>query len=769
MIKPGMIIGERYEIIDKVGSGGMADVYKALCHKLNRYVAIKILKQEFSTDESFVDKFRAEAQSAAGLCHPNIVNVYDVGEENGIYYIVMELIEGITLKNFIERKGRLDIREATGIAIQIAQGLEAAHANNIIHRDIKPQNIIISREGKVKVADFGIAKAASSNTLTSSAMGSVHYISPEQARGGYSDEKSDIYSLGITIYEMILGRVPFEGDNAVSIALLHIQEEPRTLGELLPGIPISIDKIVQKCLQKKPERRYLSVVELIEDLKHSLIEPDVDFVVIPDVLNNSPTIALSPDDVNAIRNGALQSEMSNMAMMNNNMDNMNDMNNGMQPNMGYDGYDDNYNSQQMYPDSTSMSNFNDFDDDYVDEDEEKVDNKLEKITIIGAIVIVIFIIGIIIAIVAGDIGKKDKKTEETPTPTVESDANIDGAIIENVVNMTEEDAKKTLEEQGFTNIEVVKVNYGNIEGVTDGSVVIQDPAQSSEKVPFSQKITLYVQDKTQKQEEVKLEEAVIPSSIKGMTEEQAKSLLKNLFKDTTNFNVEAMPDYNDSSVDIGKVTKTSPSIGTKIKNVGTVYIYIRTEQDQVDVPDVVGMSLEDAKSTIRAKGLKCKVSSEKQTTTNSSNHNKVYKQSPTSDNGNRKIEKNGEITIYLYEYKEEPKIETPEPEEEKNNYNVRCTLNLNRIDGMDEALKVDDVPGDGRFILITAKVGSTVYYNNQHSVSKNTHNIDFQFNVTNYDGDLEEEDIDITYEVRNINVSSFSYSSDNTSVRINPY
>lgn len=211
MISPGMIISERYEIIDKVGSGGMADVYNAKDLRLNRNVAIKVLKQEYSNDAKFVAKFRAEAQSVAGLSHPNIVNVYDVGEDDNLHYIVMELVEGITLKKFIERKGKLEINEAIGIGIQIAQGIDEAHKNHIIHRDIKPQNIIISREGKVKVTDFGIAKAATSNTITSNAMGSVHYISPEQARGGYSDEKSDIYSLGVTLYEMLAGHDSFEG------------------------------------------------------------------------------------------------------------------------------------------------------------------------------------------------------------------------------------------------------------------------------------------------------------------------------------------------------------------------------------------------------------------------------------------------------------------------------------------------------------------------------------------------------------------------------
>lgn len=246
MLRKGMFISDRYEIIDKVGSGGMSDVYKAKCHKLNRYVAIKVLKPEFSEDKNFVSKFRVEAQSAAGLSHPNIVNVFDVGEDNGIYYIVMELIEGITLKKYIERKGKLPVKEAVSILIQVAQGIEAAHNNHIIHRDIKPQNIIISKEGKVKVTDFGIARAASTNTISSNAMGSVHYISPEQAKGGFIDEKSDIYSLGITLYEMVTGRLPFEGDSTVSIALQHVQNELPSPLIYVPDLPISVEKIIEK-------------------------------------------------------------------------------------------------------------------------------------------------------------------------------------------------------------------------------------------------------------------------------------------------------------------------------------------------------------------------------------------------------------------------------------------------------------------------------------------------------------------------------------------
>lgn len=305
MVKPGMFISERYEIIEKVGSGGMADVYRAKCHRLNRFVGIKILKPEFSADKNTVAKFRAEAQSAAGLSHPNIVSVYDVGDDGDLHYIVMELVEGITLKKFIEKKGKLEIKEAIGIAIQISQGLEAAHDNHIVHRDIKPQNIIISREGKVKVADFGIAKAATTNTVTQNAVGSVHYLSPEQARGGYSDEKSDIYSLGVTMYEMLCGKVPFAGDNTVSVALSHIQYEPVPVKEVNPAVPYSVDMIVQKCMQKRPENRYLSASELIVDLKRSVMNPEGDFVrITAGVVSDSPTKSMTQDELAVIKSAA---------------------------------------------------------------------------------------------------------------------------------------------------------------------------------------------------------------------------------------------------------------------------------------------------------------------------------------------------------------------------------------------------------------------------------------------------------------------------------
>lgn len=274
MLNPGTMLQDRYEILEKIGSGGMSEVYKAKCHKLNRLVAIKVLKAEFTSDANFVSKFKMEAQAAACLSHPNIVNIYDVVDEEEIHYIVMELIEGITLKSYITKKGHLDTKESIGIAIQVAQGIEAAHEQHIIHRDIKPQNMLISKDGKVKVADFGIARAVSSQTMNATVVGSVHYISPEQARGGFSDARSDIYALGITMFEMITGRVPFEGDNTVTVALAHLEEPLPLPSEFNPDVTPSLERIILKCTEKRPENRYKSAGDVIADLRRALLNPD---------------------------------------------------------------------------------------------------------------------------------------------------------------------------------------------------------------------------------------------------------------------------------------------------------------------------------------------------------------------------------------------------------------------------------------------------------------------------------------------------------------
>jgi len=277
----GKILGGRYELLEKIGGGGMAVVYKAKCHLLKRYVAVKILRPDLVENEEFVARFKRESQSAASLSHPNIVSMYDVGQEGDIHYIVMEYVDGMTLKDYIRKKGRLSSEEAVKIASQICSALQHAHENNIVHRDIKPQNILINKEGNVKVADFGIARAVTSATVTmagANVIGSVHYFSPEQARGGYVDKKSDIYSLGIVLYEMTTGVVPFEGDSAITVALKHIQEKVTPPGEINPDIPKSIQYIIQRAIEKDLDKRYNDTAEMLADLKRALVEPDGAYV-----------------------------------------------------------------------------------------------------------------------------------------------------------------------------------------------------------------------------------------------------------------------------------------------------------------------------------------------------------------------------------------------------------------------------------------------------------------------------------------------------------
>ncbi|MCR5100819.1 MAG: Stk1 family PASTA domain-containing Ser/Thr kinase [Butyrivibrio sp.] len=479
MVKIGMMIGGRYEILEKIGTGGMSDVYKSKDHKLNRFVAVKVLKQEFSENENFVSKFRVEAQAAAGLMHPNIVNVYDVGDEDGIYYIVMELVEGITLKKYIEKKSRLTVKEAVSIAIQVAMGLEAAHNNHIIHRDIKPQNIIISKEGKVKVTDFGIAKAATSNTITSNVMGSVHYTSPEQARGGYSDAKSDIYSLGITLFEMLTGRVPFNGDTTVAIAIKHIQEElpsPHTFND---EIPISVEKIVLKCCQKSPDRRYQSAVELISDLKRSLITPEEDFVDIVDPDEEGATRVVSSNTNPA------PSSLSDTEQMRLKQDVINEeMKKRKERKERY--------SEERYSDE--------FDEDESD-DGEDTDN-MEKLTIALAVVAAI-LVGVIVVVMVGRAfgffgGGSDNSTvigistEQISKEDAASGSNENDTVsivIPDVTGQSYAEAKSNLEAKGFT---VVK--EASSENTKAKNVVESQKPEGGSSAASGETVTVYVSD-----------------------------------------------------------------------------------------------------------------------------------------------------------------------------------------------------------------------------------------------------------------------------------
>ncbi len=607
MLKPGMYISDRYEIIDKVGSGGMADVYKAKCHRLNRFVAIKVLKNEYSDDKNFVKKFRGEAQSAAGLSHPNIVNVYDVGDDNGLHYIVMELVEGITLKNFIERKGKLEVKEAIGISIQIAMGMEAAHTNHIIHRDIKPQNIIISREGKVKVTDFGIAKATTSNTITSNAMGSVHYLSPEQARGGYSDEKSDIYSLGVTLYEMLTGEVPFAGDNTVSVALLHIQGEAIPLREINPSIPLSVEKIVQKCMQKKPERRYLSASELMTDLKRSITNPNGDFVVIPAaVVSDSPTITISDEEVSSINqaammnNGIKGSNARKPFNPNNtgNIDNLSASANTSRLNNSNNIGNTNHDLQKehMYNTDNKRRGL----DTEISEDEEldSVDPRIEKLILIGTIVagVVVTILILYFAINffklfsnnEPDIDVPPIETTISPVPTeepIETNQLID---VPSVIGLTLEDATKTLHAKSEDLKIFTKEDYSD--KFEKGQVMEQYPQKGAE-IAGDAEVELIIS--------LGAEPIEIPN-VYNIMEGEAKSKLEK-----AGFVVVVDYAFSDE-IEKGRVISSSPERQTFAVKGETVTILVSNgpETVEVAVPDLLNLSQDAALDKLDELGLK---------------------------------------------------------------------------------------------------------------------------------------------------------------------
>lgn len=543
MIKEGVIISGRYEIMNRIGMGGMADVYKAMDRKLNRYVAVKVLKREFRDDETFVRKFQTEAQAAAGLLHPNIVNVYDVGEDHGLYYIVMELVEGITLKDYIEKKGSLTPKEVISIAIQVCAGMEVAHNNNIVHRDIKPQNIMISKEGKVKVTDFGIAKATSSNTISTNAMGSVHYTSPEQARGGFSDAKSDIYSLGITMYEMITGELPFDGDSTVSVALKHLQEDITPPSEIVPGIPYSLERIILKCTQKSPDRRYAEIGHLERDLRRSLADPEGDFVVIAPYASAN-TRMITPDEL-----GRIQQEAD------------------------YDDYDD---DDYDYDD----------DEDYGKKKSSKksdVDPKMAKIMkILAGVITAIFIFILILLVARGTgifkIGPGNGSSVSTQTN-----------IVPELVGKTEEEAKKACEEAGLQ----LRVTERRRSEKYEAGIVDGQKTQEGTKLPAGAVVQVIVSSGL-------LDEKITIPSVSGKEEAEAiDELVKEGF-DERNIHVIA---EESSSVKPGVIIRTEPGEGEKIAVSDMLILYVSKEKEKPMVPVLVGKMQEEAEEALSAAGL----------------------------------------------------------------------------------------------------------------------------------------------------------------------
>ena len=552
MVKDGIVLGKRYAVLSKIGAGGMADVYKGRDQMLNRYVAIKVLKKQYKEDENFVRKFRSEAQAAAGLIHPNIVNVYDVGEDRGLNYMVMELVEGITLKEYIERKGRLSHKETISIAIQMCSGIGAAHASGIIHRDIKPQNIIISKDGKVKVTDFGIAKAITSNTVSTNAMGSVHYTSPEQARGGFSDQRSDIYSIGITLFEMVTGQVPFDGETTVEVAMKHLQQEITPPSELVPDIPYSLEQIILKCTQKSSERRYESTEALIQDLKHSLVDPDGDFVVIPPIGGMTDTVIMTDKDLDDIRNGSDDEE--------------------------YDT--DEYDTDAMYGNDDSDEDYENYES---GRGADEVNPHMHKIMKILTIVVV----AIIVLILVFTVGKAAGVFKSFGGITTQEEEDKSGKVtVPDVRGMSEENARALLNKK---RLGIHVVTRKESKKYKAGKISKQTP-EAGEKVSKHTKVEVVVSSGL-----VGSKKAIL--DVRGMSETEAQNELEDAgFKVTSSFQY-------DDSVESGKVISTTPEAGTKAEKGSTVTMLVSQGSDKKTVPDVRGMADATAQSTIKSYGF----------------------------------------------------------------------------------------------------------------------------------------------------------------------
>lgn len=559
MIKEGVYLGKRYEILGRIGSGGMADVYKGKDHKLNRFVAIKVLKSDYRSDEVFIKKFLSEAQAAAGLMHPNVVNVYDVGQDRGLYYMVMELVEGITLKDYIEKKGKISAKETVSISIQMVTGLQAAHNHHIIHRDIKPQNIIISKDGKVKVTDFGIARATTSTqTISTSVMGSVHYTSPEQARGGVVDEKSDIYSIGITMYEMVTGHVPFDGDSTVTVALKHLQEQIVSPSEEVPDIPYSLECIIMKCTQKNPQLRYHDCASLLTDLKRSLVDPDGDFVIAGAGVRGDTdrTVVMSTEEIEQVQQGQYGDE--------DDYDGDDDYDNG-----DYDHDDDDDDYDRRRPQDRRRRKKNNVNSDT---------KRIMKILMIVAGVVIALLVLFLVANAAGFFSSGPGLTQEEED-TVE---------VPELRGRTEEEAKKILNDMELgIKVDPERQPSNQYE---EGQIMAQDKEPGTE-VDKNTTITVTISSG----EEAKT--TTVPDVV-NREESEAEQMIRD-----ANLTVAHGEAQYDDNVAEGNVISSNPVAGTEIEEGQTVTIVVSLGQKPATVPDIRGMSAADAEAALSAEGL----------------------------------------------------------------------------------------------------------------------------------------------------------------------
>ena len=619
----GRMLANRYEILEKIGNGGMATVYKAKCHVLNRYVAVKVLKEEFITDIEFIKRFKSEAQTAASLTHPNIVSIYDVGNEGDVYYIVMELIQGKTLKEIIVEDGKLSWKWSVNIVIQIASALETAHKNNLIHRDIKPHNIIITEDGMAKVTDFGIAKAVSNSTITAfgTTIGSVHYFSPEHAKGGATDAKSDIYSLGVVMYEMLTGRVPFDADTPVSVALMQVQEEPIEPQKLNPQIPISVNNIILKAMQKDPEDRYQNATKMLIDLSTALKRPDDDFVKLNKKFDTVQTQKIST--LYDIDNKALPED---------------------------------------------------------DDEEEEIrpkNNKKKKGFIAFMkehVILSVVLIGILIFSIA--LGG----TVLFMNLTKAKDAQIPN-LVKNAAGerYTEEQARAIYNETEFKKKHELKVEYledetYNGEEVKPNEVIKQDPEYvPNRKKKIKEQITIYVR----KEKEAQTLKMI---DLTGKTQEEAEKLLKDLgYLGEIKYEREKSEDLKE-----GLIIKQSILNGIEFKDNEEITITISAGSSKIDVPNTLGKTEETARASLENAGFKETVET---TENNDKSDGVVLKQSITgkADPGAtititvNKVQKSSTATVTVDLSKLVPKVDTTPSTNDTDNTTNSSTQAVNRV------------------------------------------------------------------------------------------
>jgi len=513
----GRILNDRYEIVELIGRGGMAYVYKAKDLKLNRFVAVKVLREEYTENEQFIKKFDRESQAAAGLSHPNIVSVYDVGVDGEIYFIVMEFVDGITLKQYLDKKGQLDYEEATNFIIDIAEALKCAHSHQIIHRDIKPHNIMLTKDLMPKVTDFGIARAITSSTITmtNQTMGSVHYISPEQARGGFVDERSDLYSLGIMYFELLTGQLPFDEESTVTIAIKHIQEDITPPKQLNPAIPDSVNDVIVRLCQKKPEDRYQNCDELIDDLDQIMMDA-------------SAKIGQKSEDSGLLDNAGLLDEDSLF---------------------------------KFEPGTEAIPTVEAEDETGI----ESLQKKRKRKKIIGGVIGAVILLIIAVVAVNALIGKK--------------------VTVPDVHNMTKDQATSALDAVGLK-LEVEKeVNDNNVES---GKIISQTPTAGSESQT----------GKTVKVTISKGSNKVTVPTVIGLSENDAVTALENAKLSVA----EIKREYNDN-YDTGVVYNVSPAQGNQVDENSQVTLYVSKGQNTVAVPNIVGMSSNDAQSKITSSGF----------------------------------------------------------------------------------------------------------------------------------------------------------------------